>query len=73
MGTLIFSCFIVRFLNYVWWRILGKMGYVGWLRVLLLLLTGFPVGGLGLGLLWLGFEKWPIHERMEQLEKRARR
>jgi hypothetical protein len=61
------------FFGYVWWRILGKMGYFGWYRVGLLLVTFVPGVGIPAGLLYLGFFQWPVHEDLELLRKRVRR
>jgi hypothetical protein len=61
------------FFIYIWWRILGKMGYFGWYRVGLLVLTVVPGIGIPASLLYLAFFQWPVHEDLELLRKRVRR
>ena len=50
----------------LWWKIVGKTGYSGWMGLLILL----PVVNLVI-LLILAFGEWPIHRELEELRQRA--
>jgi hypothetical protein len=58
------------FFNYVWWLILGKMGFSDWVRLGLVAVIWIPGVGLLFELVYLGFFEWPIHEDLEAMRKR---
>jgi hypothetical protein len=70
MFELILAIAFFVLINWCWWRILGKMGYFGWKRWVLLVFTGWPLGSLGLGLIFLALEWWPIHWELRKKERR---
>ncbi len=49
---------------YLWYRILQRMGYSGWLGLLMVI---SPVNAILL--IYLAFAKWPIHSDIERYER----
>lgn len=64
-GVIVFGALLL-IAGVIWWKILSKAGYRGWVGLLMFV----PIVNLGL-LLYLAFSEWPIHKELSQLRGQA--